>query len=234
MASESMMEITPDRRLASNWHTVAVLVFLLFPFTLTPVASFIAQLVYENERPWMYLSGFAWQALSILLMSIGPVLKGKSLTVLLGVRWKIGRDSEIAIVSWLILIGIGVVLYLIFGAFDHSNRHVLPQTVAELTLFCPYAIFASISEELVFRGYLLKQLFAMADSTGIALVGQAAVFSLVHGYTQTFAGFLDKFSLGLLLGALVLWRRNLFPSMLAHVLLNVSAGMVSVFLNQMK
>jgi membrane protease YdiL (CAAX protease family) len=221
--------IGESTQLASGWHTVILVTYLLFPFSLTPIPSLLMRLANGNERPWIYVTGFLWQAIAIAIMTLG--LRAKlSFMVLLGEKWRIGRDGEIGVYSCFIFLGIGVALYFVLGPFDRISRRTLPTTLVELLGFLPFAIFASFSEELVFRGYLLNQIRAIAQSKTAALFIQAALFVLIHGYTQTIAGVLDKFFLGFLLGILVLWRKNLFPGIVAHVLLNISAGVLSVII----
>ena len=74
------------------------------------------------------------------------------------------------------------------------------------------AIVPAISEELVFRGVIQKNLVRwFSPHVGVWL--GAAIFSAIH---FQFFGFVPRFVLGLVLGYLYLWSGNILVSMAAH------------------
>jgi membrane protease YdiL (CAAX protease family) len=74
------------------------------------------------------------------------------------------------------------------------------------------AIVPAISEELVFRGVIQKNLVRwLSPHVGVWL--GAATFSAIH---FQFFGFVPRFVLGLVLGYLYLWSGNILVSMAAH------------------
>jgi len=226
MTNEPALRTTVKDRLAPGWHTAVLIIYLLFPLSLTPVGSAVAKITHENERAVFYLTTFAWETIAISLMIWGLFLIKTPVFRLLGQRKS--SDIGIAALSWVIFIGTAAFIRLAVGRFDNSSYRILPQTAKELIAFLPFVVFVGVAEELLFRGYLQTQFSFFTHSRVVGLVVQATVFSLAHGYTQTIAGFLDKFILGLLLGTIVLWRKSLFPAILAHVLLNASVGILSV------
>ncbi len=75
-------------------------------------------------------------------------------------------------------------------------------------------------EEFVFRGFILSRFASIFGGSRVALalavVGQAALFGLSHGYQQAF-GMILTTGLGLLLGAIYLWSgRNLWIVVIGH------------------
>ena len=75
-------------------------------------------------------------------------------------------------------------------------------------------VLAPLFEEIVFRGFLLTCL-RQRWGTGLALVVSSLVFGMVHG-----EGILTVGTLGLVFGALALWRGSLTASITAHALVN--------------
>lgn len=74
------------------------------------------------------------------------------------------------------------------------------------------AIVPAVSEELVFRGVIQKNLVRwFSPHVGVWL--GAAIFSAIH---FQFFGFVPRFVLGLVLGYLYLWSGNILVSMAAH------------------
>ena len=78
------------------------------------------------------------------------------------------------------------------------------------------AIVPAVSEELVFRGVIQKNLVRwFSPHVGVWL--GAAIFSAIH---FQFFGFVPRFVLGLVLGYLYLWSGNILVSMAAHFMQN--------------
>jgi membrane protease YdiL (CAAX protease family) len=100
----------------------------------------------------------------------------------------------------------------------------------------PLAAFVGLWEETVFRGFLLGRLRAalpVPDTPGarlrrdvVAVALSAVLFGAGHGY-QGFLGLLQTTVAGLVLGALVIWRRSLWPAIGAHLTIDAfSLGML--------
>jgi membrane protease YdiL (CAAX protease family) len=101
---------------------------------------------------------------------------------------------------------------------------LLPRTSFERTVWCLVAVSAAISEEVVYRGYLTKELMRWTSSPLGGVIGQALLFALAHG--EQGAGTMARFFVYALgLGALALSRRSLVPGILAHAGLDLFAGL---------
>ena len=95
-------------------------------------------------------------------------------------------------------------------------------------------ITAGFVEELIWRGYLMNRLADIFDKTRlawvIALFCSAALFGIAHFY-QGPSGMLLTGVIGLLFGvAYLVGRRNLWPLVIAHGLIN-TVSFVDMFLN---
>lgn len=84
------------------------------------------------------------------------------------------------------------------------------------------------AEEVLFRGYFMNCLGSMGANRWVAVVVSALVFALAHG-TQNMWLFADRFTFGLLAGALVILTGGLEAGIAAHVLNNLFAFGYSVF-----
>jgi membrane protease YdiL (CAAX protease family) len=136
------------------------------------------------------------------------------------------RDRPIVLAC---LIALTVFFVVLFGDFSGEDYFALPKTALQLVAFIPLAVTAGFCEEVVFRGYLLKQFERLTSSTNAAIIVQAIVFSLVPGYHQTMVGFVHKFCFGLAFGALAIWRKSLVPGIMAHILLDLSGAVTAFF-----
>jgi len=91
----------------------------------------------------------------------------------------------------------------------------------------------AFGEEMVFRGFLMSRFSALLGGTRFAWIlaafAQAVIFGLGHAY-QGFVGVLITGCVGLVFGlAYLMARRNLWPMILAHGLIN-TVGMTVLHL----
>jgi membrane protease YdiL (CAAX protease family) len=75
------------------------------------------------------------------------------------------------------------------------------------------AVVPAISEELVFRGVIQRNLVQWFNSRHVGVWLAAAIFSAIH---FQFFGFVPRFILGLVLGYLYEWSGNILVPMAAH------------------
>jgi membrane protease YdiL (CAAX protease family) len=129
-------------------------------------------------------------------------------------------------------LAVAVSVFLCASALNVILQSIAPQSLAERfdegrllasvgggwrgVLFAAVILGAPLSEEIVFRGYLLP---ALAGRFGIvrAVVGQALLFSLIH---LDPIGFAPRLLLGLVFGWLVILSGSLWSSIAAHALNN--------------
>ncbi len=88
------------------------------------------------------------------------------------------------------------------------------------------AAIPAIGEELIFRGIVLKELKFSMKNIHIAVIISAFLFSTMH---LQFYGFLPRFLLGILLGYLYIWSKNIFLPILIHFINNASAVIIAYF-----
>ena len=92
-----------------------------------------------------------------------------------------------------------------------------------LAMVLPLALVVGLYEELVFRGYVLGRLREALASTklqplqqnAIAIAVSAALFGALHAYQGGY-GIFQTAGAGLALGALVVWRKSIWPAVIAH------------------
>lgn len=85
------------------------------------------------------------------------------------------------------------------------------------------AIIPAIGEELIFRGCFQKVLGQWWKNPHLAILVTAFLFSAIH---FQFYGFLPRFVLGVVLGYLFYWSKNIWVSVIAHFLNNFMALML--------
>lgn len=78
-------------------------------------------------------------------------------------------------------------------------------------------IAAAISEETIFRGYLMLRLSRAFRSAGLAVIVSSAIFAVGHKYEGT-AGMATVGVMGVAFGLIYLWRKSLVAPMTIHFL----------------
>jgi len=100
----------------------------------------------------------------------------------------------------------------------------VPSGVAGIVVWVGLSLSAGICEEIVFRGYLQRQLAALSGSTSFAILGQAIMFGVAHGYEGVGAVF-RIVVYGLAIGMLAQWRGNIRAGVLAHAAWDILDGL---------
>ena len=227
----------PERRLiAPLWHTVFLIAVIL---AITawgaalqgrghPGGSIVGQ------RPGvipLYLSLMVAEWGLVRFVWAGGLRRtGTSLRTLIGGAWRgwkpAARDALLALVFWAALSGASALLNSVLPPGAAKSIDVLlPRGVVEALAWVALSLTAGFCEEVVFRGYFQVQFFALTGSRAVALVLQAVLFGIAHGYQGTRA-VLVIMVYGLLYGVLALWRQSLRPGMIAHAWTDIFSGLL--------
>jgi hypothetical protein len=139
-------------------------------------------------------------------------------------------DLGIALPFWVAWEGAGCGIARLLGPSSaKSVDSLLPHSPLEIVIWIATSITAGICEEMVFRGYLQRQLHALSGNAVVAVLGQGVVFGLFHGY-QGWQQVITISALGILLGMLAAWRGNLRANIVVHAWADVWAGWLSTVL----
>ena len=104
-----------------------------------------------------------------------------------------------------------VLLYI--GLHDLENVSVVVSRIS-LPVLAYLIVVRGISEEIFFRGFLVKR---------IGVLGSSLIFALAHIMYFSVAEVIGTFVLGLLLALAFRKNRNLVPNIFAHMLYNIFA-----------
>jgi membrane protease YdiL (CAAX protease family) len=136
---------------------------------------------------------------------------------------------------------LGVLLYVPFAFFVRWLAHFLqwagvslpekppmfliPQGAAQTALAVVFLIVVALTEEVLFRGYLLLRFRQLLKSTPTAVILSAVIFSLGHGY-QGVAGIIVVGAMGVVFALIYLWRQSLLAVMMIHFLQDFMAMII--------
>lgn len=175
-----------------------------------------------------YASALVMEALLVGYVWAGVRKRGVTLAVLSGGRWssprEVMRDVAIAIPFWIVWQAAASLADALIGPSNAKSISVLlPIGWLEVSMWIMVSVVAGIVEELVFRGYLQRQLATLSGRISIAVLGQAAVFGLMHAYQGWKAVSVICF-LGVLFGVVAAWRRSTRPGMIVHAMADIWGG----------
>lgn len=103
--------------------------------------------------------------------------------------------------------------------------YLIPRTTPEKIAFGGLSFSAGIAEELIFRSFLIGVLAQASGSLAVAVAVSVAAFAVTHAY-QGLVGIIRVTLLGLVLTAPFLLTGSVYPSMIAHTVLDLLAGLV--------
>jgi membrane protease YdiL (CAAX protease family) len=209
------------RRLVYIVFGIAVAMFLQARQTVPTAAA--------SSRIPLYLALIAVEFSLVWFVAIGIHARGHTLRELFSRRWRTAFDGAGDLVVTLATAGLlwisGPVLYYLLGRWVSNTGFLLPATLPESVVWIAVSVTAGACEELVFRGYLQRQLWALTKNLPAALVLQAFIFGMGHIY-QGWKPALVTAIYGLVFGLVAAWRRSIIPGAIAHAIIDVMGGLI--------
>jgi membrane protease YdiL (CAAX protease family) len=218
--------------IAPPWHTAIVLLALL-GVSLLGARIDLQNIFGVHGRLPSYLFAMVFEWATVAFIIWGLKLRGIRLSDVIGGRWTRGLDVARDV-------GLGIAFILIFGGALQALTYLfkvapppnllkmLPHTRFELLAWVFLSVTGGFCEEVIFRGYLQRQLSALGHSIVIGIVLQALVFGLAHGYQGW--KLMSLIALyGACFGVLAHWRRSLRPGIIGHALQDTAGGFLAHF-----
>jgi len=104
-------------------------------------------------------------------------------------------------------------------------HELMPVTGKEKRLFVALSLCAGFGEEIAYRGYAISALVVATGSATLALILTSATFGVLHAY-QGPIGVIRTGVVGLIMGAAFLYTGSLWPPIIAHMLIDLVAGLL--------
>ncbi len=101
------------------------------------------------------------------------------------------------------------------GPAPGATNFLIPAGPGQIALAFVLVIVVAISEETIFRGYLIARLEGITGNSPFAVLLSTAIFSVGHGYEGT-SGLLTVGAMGLVFALLFVWRRSLVAPVVIH------------------
>ena len=148
-------------------------------------------------------------------------------------RWKTplaaATDLILGALVALGLLLLGTFVQRFFPADQALVDQLLPKGPLESVLWIALSLTGGIVEEMVFRGFLLRQLSARLRNVSFAVVAQALWFGAMHAY-QGVNNVVTICLIGVALGLVAIWRNQLRTNIIAHSCVDLLGGFAPHFL----
>jgi uncharacterized protein len=222
--------------LASRRHTLIFLAICL-AITLTSVlnanhGSAPGTPADSSQMLQVYLLLIGAEWLWVRFVYKGMQAYGHSVSEFIGHRWFTPRQLAGDLMYAALALGVSYIL--LSNGIDRLLQHgetatnpllpAVPSGTLGIMIWIGLSLSAGICEEIVFRGYLQRQLAALSGSTWLAILGQAIVFGIAHGY-EGVSAVIRIVVFALAMGILAQWRGNIRAGMLAHVAWDILDGL---------
>ncbi len=176
----------------------------------------------------LYLAAIVADGMLAYFVWVGVRKHSGSLFDLIGGRWAswrdVGRDLALAAAFWVVWKAAGWGLAALLGESHAKTVDILlPQGALEVSVWIVTSAVAGFCEELVFRGYVQRQVLALSGRTLVAVLGQGVLFGMMHAY-QGWKATVVISGLGILFGCMAAWRKQLRVGMLTHAWADIWAG----------
>ena len=99
----------------------------------------------------------------------------------------------------------------------------------QLALAVVLVVVVAVSEELIFRGYLINRLRTATGNTAAAVALSSVIFALGHGYEGSL-GVITVGVMGLIFSLIYLWRQSLVVPIVLHFLQDFVAIVLAPYL----
>ena len=223
--------------LASGWHTAALVgLILAVAITGTSLQASAAPGATEVRLNAAPGSRILSQYLPLLLVNWGLVLyvsrlfrTHNALPALLGRRWHGARQAVVDLALALAVFAFVELFEALAARTLSAGRNaalsaLLPSTGAERLTWLLVALSVGFCEEVVYRGYLQRQLGALTGRAGLGIAFSAILFGVAHA-EQGVGSALRIAGYGLALGVLAHARRSLRPGIACHVAIDLVSAL---------
>ena len=201
---------------------------LLTMITIQDILAFILPAVVAMaifyRRPWHAMSidsAPSWPAIVVVV-----VFFVISMPVM---NWLVNANQAMTLPSW--LRGLEQMMRMAEDEAAEATKQLLDiHSVGEM-LACVFVVgfMAGLSEEMFFRGAMLRTMQDSRLGTHTVVWIVAIIFSAIH---LQFYGFIPRMVLGLWLGYLLVWTRSLWVPIIAHTLNNSTVVVFSYLANK--
>jgi uncharacterized protein len=227
--------------IAPWWHTAVVILILLGMSAFGSVH--VKQAGFATHHLPQYLTTICFEWALLGFVWIGLRLRRVPLASLMGVRRRglqgLGLDLAFAGIFWImamvLLAAVAILLRLVHvggAAPQKALAGLAPQSALDVVLWVGLCVTAGICEELIFRGYFLRQFAVLGRKVWVGVLISSLLFGASHGY-EGLTTMLVITVYGAMFCVLAQKSGSLRPGMMAHCWHDLFTGITLALLRHM-
>lgn len=229
-------EAAPKRleHVASSLHTIGLLLIISAVAYLGYRSVHQMRAAHRINHLFIYSAAIVWEWAAVGYIAWGLRRSGNSLRSLIGGSWKslsnFLTDFGVAFGFWIAaLIVLGSLNYVLHatGAREVA-RALAPNGLMESLVWVALSVTAGFCEEVIFRGYLQRQLAGWTRNAPVGLVLSAVLFGAGHIYQGAKSTIIIGV-FGLMFGILAEIRQSLRPGIMTHAWHDAITGLLIRF-----
>ena len=216
------------------WARIALILvaFILFTGTFQLLGMLIAGIPLHfksaagniNIQQQVFLSGIGLIPLALIIYTFRRFLDRKTISSM-GFYFK-NRFGDLGagfIIAFVLMVGGSLILY----ATNQIGLTAIPFKVSGIVFSFILFIIVALTEEILFRGYILNNLLDKSNKY-VALLISSLIFSMVHSLNPNFSllAFINILLAGIILGSTYIYTRNLWFPISLHLFWNFLQGPV--------
>lgn len=221
------------KRNTNVWKTLSIIIgfpilYMLFGKTSIAIALFANKNMDYYILFWGGIIALHWISVFVVMQLLKT--EGKTLA---DIGYKLSKKGTLfliggyVVVALLVFVGIEVILS--NAELDSSQfgsiSGLIPKTTPHRVFFILLVFSTGFCEEIVYRGFAITQLEKIGLNKWVALIIAALLFIGIHGINAYSKSFVFYFGGGVMFGLIFLLSKRLLPSMLLHLVINLSAMM---------
>jgi hypothetical protein len=222
------------------WKVLSIIIGFPILYILFGKTSIAIEL-FANKNLDYYIP--FWGGIIILhwlsVLVVVKFLKSQKKT-LVDIGYKLSNKKTLYLVGGYLLVAIlmlvGVEIMLNNIEIDASKfgtiSGLIPKTTSHRIFFILLVFSTGFCEEIVYRGFAITQLNEIGLNKWIALIVAALLFIGIHGLNAYTNRFFFLFGGGIMFGLVFLLSKRLLPSILIHLVINLSAMMAIMELSE--
>lgn len=213
------------------WKTAAIIVGFPVAYMVYGTSDFAQALFGQKDRDfyipfWSGIMALHW--LSVLAVALVLKTSGRKFA---DIGYKLSRKRALSLIvlyTFLALAALGVVEFSL-NSVDMRDDQIqglpglIPTTFSQRVFFILLVFSTGFCEEIVYRGFAITGLSDAGLNRWLGLFIAAFMFVGIHGLNAYSNRFLFLFGGGIMFGILFLTTKNLLPSIIIHMLINLSA-----------
>jgi len=214
---------TPSLTFPNKPNNTTLLTGIILAFVIPLLLTIWIGATHMDYYDKLFYSRFIYWGTALMLLGYAVKIERQSLLIWKESKITIGYFLLSVLVLYLLSIGAAIVSALTTLGVHDSNemmKKVIGVLKGHPAMIFFIALTAGVTEELIFRGYLLTRLSQLFKNNAVAIIVSSLLFSALHYKYGSYRELIFTFLVGALFSVYYMEYRNIKALILAHFLID--------------